>query len=165
MTLRPCAAVIASALLLAACGSEEGPGGITAGMAVGKFCHQLRRTAGAIELTLEFGTPLPDGGTAPAGTVASSPGPTLRSLPSATKVHVLERISKDSSAKGWMCGATKKPWSPHAQLEARVLDVRHPDVSRKVILFPVTGCTIVWPLVAIAVPSFICCRRIPRSGC
>jgi hypothetical protein len=57
MTLRTRAALLACSLALGACGGEEGPTGITPGMAVAKMCHQLSRTGAAVDLTLEFGEP------------------------------------------------------------------------------------------------------------
>jgi hypothetical protein len=57
MSLRTCAVLVASATFFTACSGDDGPTGITEGMAVAKFCHQLRRQTATVDLTLEFGQP------------------------------------------------------------------------------------------------------------
>jgi hypothetical protein len=59
----------------------EGPGGITPGQALGKFCHELNRSGGPVELTLELGDPALVRITARTGVCAPPAGMPCLSIP------------------------------------------------------------------------------------
>jgi hypothetical protein len=72
-------------MLFAGCNSDnndpQGNEGIVAGMAAGKFCHQLNRSGRSIDLTLEFGTPALTRLTASTGTCSPPIGQLCQRIP------------------------------------------------------------------------------------